>query len=271
MRSQTHTLLGLAATAETSVFVVAQATFFICLESLHPVPNPNAAQYEKRDALIVRHLALYRLTLPAIIRQVFFGGKEPGHVLKRLCDLGQLLAHLRSLPGGLTYYTLTPLGCGLANVSESRAEPFQGATFELSLGALSYCFQGRARRHLLTTAEAEAHLGAPQAPQVPWVVSEELGEPCLLRLVEVGGVTPHKLVGKLDNLAAKLAQAPELHRRLLGRELGFGVLVPTPDKCPAYERALESSRLSRELVTVVDVGATTQTLSSILKSQREDV
>ncbi len=231
------------------------------------MPTANTSAYERRDALLLRHVALYRLTLPAIVRSAFFGGKEPGHVLKRLCDLGQLLAHLRSLPGGLTYYLLTPSGCALANAPKERAESFQGAAFELALGVLTFCFLGRVRRYRLEPTEVETALGCTQPPNVPFVVTDELGSPCVLRIVQGATGTPQQLVRQLGELADKLADRPDLERRLATGELGFGVLAPTAQKCLAIEKAASQSRVGKELTIVVDVGATAESVALLLKGR----
>ena len=77
----------------------------------------------------------YRILLPSCAAATFGRGKPLIHVLNRLVDDGDLHRHERSLPGGLTVYTLTASAAARHGLSRDRAEFPTAAALDAAIAA----------------------------------------------------------------------------------------------------------------------------------------
>lgn len=232
-----------------------------------------ADRFEARDLAILRHAADYGVILNATVSRLFFSGKEPGHVIRKIADGGDLEIFPRALPGSLSYARLTKSGCVRISVSEKLSRPLSGHALSQALALACYCVLGRFRRHRLKAAEMESLFGeaAPHASIAHVVVSKpELPHMAVLRVVSVGGSLPEtkKQLGKLIEAAS---ENPALRDAMRGNgSYGFLLLCPTESTKAALWEAIKKTDLHARSLVLVEVGPGVEELPAYLKALKGD-
>lgn len=225
--------------------------------------------HQWRDRAILLHLATYNAGLSIALSKLFFEGESAGHILQRLAGQGLLEVHRQALPGRITYATLTARG--LAEVSgesgRKRLAPLGPAALDQAIAISFYCNCTPVRRFRLSRRELLPLLVQATPPDnAPHIVTDEEGDPCLLRVYHA--TSPLSTCLKyLTQLADRLLRTPELGARIAGRDYGLLVLGPTDRACTALQRALQQTGLDRELLVRVALGPTAETLKDALGKQ----
>lgn len=199
-----------------------------------------------RDLAILRHVALYRLTLPIVIQRLYCveGRTDPTTILNKLAKLGLLRPHTKmgdgALPGRVAYYTLTPDGARVVSAPKDRAEPLGPASLRIHLAVLWFCFLSDRRRYRLEPEELRELFGerAPHA-NIACCITEEEDGPRVYRVY--GTATDRaKSMKQLSSNIAKAWEVPEHRPWLEAGDLAFAILGETRPKCTDLEKALQS-------------------------------
>lgn len=201
-----------------------------------------------RDAAILRHVGLYRLSVRPVLSRVFLSGRDPGNVVKELIKKG-LLQSRPGLGGRNSYYQLTERGAAASGFPGSRAEAPGPQAIQEHLGILWFCTMlGRSRTRLESDALAELFPGGPPR-----------GEHCLEKLA--GGYRVTELYvptadTSLENVARRVREQlesalanPEVSKWVGTRQYAFAILVDTEDRAPAVRRRLGETMLGRLPIT----------------------
>lgn len=232
-------------------------------------PKLSSQNYEKRDLAILRHAAEYGVVLNAAVSALLFRGKQAGHVVRRLCDLGDLELFARALPGSVTYARLTKSGCARLAISDKNARPLSGHALSQAIAVLVYCVLGTYRRLRLTPTDMKNLLGseAPHANITHVLISkEELGHFAVPRVVFAGGSIQEikkQLVKLIDNskenstLRDAMADTPSF---------GYLLLCPNASRKAALETAISKTDLAEQALLVFGVGPGVDELPAYLKS-----
>lgn len=232
-------------------------------------PTFSSQDYERRDLAILRHAAEYDVVLNAVVSVLFFCGKQAGHVIRRLCDLGNAELFARSLPGSISYARLTKSGCARIGISEKNARPLSGHALSQAIAVLVYCVLGTHRRVRLTPSDMKNLLAreVPHANITHVLISkEELGHYAVLRVVFAGGSIQEtkKQLGKL--IESSQANAA-LRDAMAGKaSYGFLLLCQTQTRKVALETAISKTDLGEQTLLVFDVGPGVDELPAYLKS-----
>lgn len=230
-----------------------------------PAFTPN--QYAKRDRLLLELAALHRILLPRCAAHLLAGGKPLTHALNRLTDAGLLLRFERSLPGGLSYYSLSAQGCARIGAARDRAELSSGSALDVAIAVHYYVAFSPRPCFRITCEEAEELVGAAVPANVPWILSAELGEPKVFRVMLAANRPPAAAVRHLRTLLDQAMQHAALGAWVSAKQLGFAALAPTKASAAAMERAVEKSKLRQRAAILVGVGPDAEHLSDALKIQ----
>lgn len=195
---------------------------------------------------ILRHVALYRLTLPIVVERLFcqkYGG-DASTILIKLAKEGYLRDHKTlqegAFKGKVRYFTLTREGAKVAGVSEERGEVLGPAALPKHLATLWFCCMSDQRRHRLEPNEIEALFGSHALhPNTPCCVAEEQDGLRVYRIYE----TSTDVARTVKQLRASIAKAWEssfLRPWLESGELGFVILAKTRSKCADLNKAMKS-------------------------------
>lgn len=232
-------------------------------------PKFSSQDYERRDLAILRHAAEYEVVLNAVVSVLFFCGKQAGHVIRRLCDLGDVELFARSLPGSISYARLTKSGCARIGISDKNARPLSGHALTQAIAVLVYCVLGTYRRVRLTPSDMKNLLGseAPHANITHVLVSkEEFGHFAVLRVVFAGGSiqeTKKQIAKLIDNSQTNAA----LRDAMSGTpSYGFLLLCSTETRKAAVEAAFVKTDLGEQALLVFGVGPGVDELPAYLKS-----
>lgn len=225
------------------------------------------AEYKLRDRRLLEHAARYRVLLPPAASAAFGNGKPIPHAFSRLVEAELLQGFPRALPGGLSYYVLSTKGCAAINAPSFRATPPQGAALDLAIATSFFCHLDKHRRYRLDPQEAGELFEASLPQNVSFVVTDELGERKVLRVVQAAAQLAADAVRHVRVLVEQTARHPQLRRWLENGQLGFAVFGPTAASVKALEKSIERSKLRRECPLVVALGPDAEHLAAALKHQ----
>ena len=103
--------------------------------------SSGSTQLKEREALVLRHIARYRLTFQEVLSALYFEGKSPQKVLsglltRELLGTFQTEGFQRKRRG----YVLTENATALLGVPRSRANELKGQAVPEQLARFSYCY-----------------------------------------------------------------------------------------------------------------------------------
>lgn len=235
------------------------------------MPNSIAPadKFEARDLAILRHAADDGVILNATVSKLFFSGREPGHVIRKIADGGDLEVFPRALPGSLSYARLTKSGCIRISVSERLARPLSGHALGQAISIACYSVLGKYRRVRLTAAEMQSLFGdkAPHANIAHVLLSKsELSHLAVMRVVFAQGAI-QEIKKQLGKLIESANENPVLLDAMKGKgSYGFLLLCPTETKRAALLEALNKTDLLSRALVLVDVGPGVEELPAYLKA-----
>lgn len=230
-----------------------------------------SAEHERRDKAICRHAVRYHIALPATVGELFFDGKQGGHILRKLADLGSLQAKQRALPKGLTYYLPSPQLCREHSVPKERGERgLRESALDFAIAVDWFCAMQEARRFRLETWEACELLGRSISTNVVHVLTEETdcAGPCLLRVYHAT-CGPSTAVKAIRQQVEKAAADSVLRTWSAARQYGYAVLCPTSDAVAATRRAFERSGLHETAEIIVGLGPVAASLHAAIRETQK--
>jgi hypothetical protein len=198
-----------------------------------------------RDHDILDHLGLYRLSLRAIIARLFFAGGNPGNVIHRLRDRGEIVE--RRLAGRLNYYQISAKAARARGLPLKRARPFsnRNQAFHTHLAALWFCCIGTTRRIRLERKDlVQLFPGEIAEGPLPPHCLERGTSYRLYRLFVVApdSDTTH-LAGRLHRYLEGMLKRPQMGEWIRGRQYGFAILATNEEKLRSIDASLANEGL----------------------------
>jgi len=200
-----------------------------------------------QDQALLRHVALYRMTLPQIASRLFCAGNagRAGSALGRLAKNGFLNRHDKisngALPGRVTIYTLTPEGARAAGVKKERGQPLGPSALPTHFAVLWVCCLSDRRRYRLEPEEVKSLIGDESVhPNTACCITEEEDGPRVYRIFP----TTSEPAGAMRQLRASISEAwenPTLRSWMESGDLGFLVLAESKQKCSDLEKLLRKA------------------------------
>ncbi len=238
-----------------------------------PARSPHrrkAAEYRERDLAALRHVFRYGLGLNPTLSGALLGGKEAGHVLRRFGDKNWLTMHKAALPGGITYGTLTAIGAKEIG-RQFKPKPLGAVALDTALSVAYYCTLSDplTRRYRLMPEELKS-LSLGLAVNVPHVVTEEFGEPVVLR---IQNATTGKMAAVRKKAAEFLERASTDKRMapwIRTKDLGLVLLGQTPERVQQLEQAVAADESLTNYRVTVGLGPTAETLAKCLRAKRKE-
>jgi len=181
-----------------------------------------------RDDEVLKHIGLYRVSLRAVIEDLYFDGRTCDHVIQRLLDEGRISA-FSGLPGSLSYYQLTLSEARRRLLPDDRTRPHKPAALRRALAVLWYCCTAQQRRLRLERHQLGTLFGRGGGFGRPHVA--ELASDNSSRVYRVFAPGDGALDGRLVKTLRREAAAAAAHARLgawvQAGTFGFAVLVPS--------------------------------------------
>lgn len=225
-------------------------------------------RYRDRDRKLLHFLRVYRIGIYQVLTLLFFGiGKSCGHVMRRLSDGGLIEIHKRGFPNGITWICLTAKGARAASLRQKPV--ITGSATDDSLQTLLFCTlsQDGKRRHLLEHDEVkEVYSKNVFASNVHVVLTEEFGEPVLLRCYHARSGSVKSVVNALHSLVDALSAKPGMERAFRAGHVGVATLCPTSQARDAVQKEVAGS-LSKYRI-VIEWAPDSGHLSGYLKKQK---
>lgn len=232
------------------------------------------------DLAILRHVALYRLTLPLVVERLVCRkhGGNAGTILVKLASKGLLRHHKTAetgaLPGPVRFFTLTPKGASVVGLREERGEPLGPHALESHLATLWFCHMSDARRYRLEPAELKSLFGdgAPH-PNIACCLAEESDGPKVYRIYE-SSTDVRRSIKQLRESIAATWESKILRPWLMSGEMGFAVMGETKSKCGHLNKAIKEVRKDKPSVVdechvIVRFAPSTRTLKAALAAVRK--
>lgn len=205
---------------------------------MHEITHP-------RDLAVLRHVGCFYLSLVPVLSRLYFGGKECGHILKKLEERQLLRVFSRKnrertgragFVGGVSFVTLTGKGARLVGLPEERGGAFGNSSLHRSLATVFFCHADtQAIRFRLEPEDLHRLFGegAPadkEANLVPHVISEERGGRCLYRVYVESSAHAASVLRGAKAHVEKCWQNPVQRRWLQDGKLLIVVLTATTQK-----------------------------------------
>ncbi len=254
----------------------------------------NDRPLKPRELALLRHVALYRLTLRDVVARHFPPDATPlsdgqawndrksaaGTILNRLIKEGFLNHHHQQsadfppLPGNVPYFTLSLQGAHEIGTSEERAEipgkrVFGPAALGLHLAALWHATMYQQPRHRLEPAELfqlfEKHNSFVNVPHC--IAREDHG----YRINRIY-VVSRRAAGIMSALRRKISQLTNIaavRPWVTGRDFGIVVLAPDADYCQDIQNLIARAKLNEEIELSVGLGPAPETIRDALNKQNE--
>lgn len=235
---------------------------------MSPTATSQCAHHHERDLaffdLVLRHRVILRE-----VADRFLQGNS-GHVLRRHCEEGALVAEARAYPGNITGYRASVKTCLLMGASKDRSRALRGTALNLAIGMNVFCWLEEYARLPLQHAEVKEILGsAAPAPAIAHVASDELGFPAIFRVYQAADDELSKAVDTVRRRLSDAKTHPSLGTWHESGEYGLAILVPTTKKRDALQRALSKSGVQSKASILIGLGPTVQTLhASLLELRR---
>lgn len=205
-------------------------------------------RYEEQHLAILRHVALYRLTiLQAAARALPALGtaQAAGTALHRLVGDGLLIANA-GVEGFTTndpYFTLSPLGAKKAGVPPKRSSPLGGQAIPTHLATLWFCCMGPLRRYRLEVSDWKPLFPPGTLPETnppPHCVAEDADGVRRIYRVYAPDADPQNTARKLRKDIGESWSRDGLRDWIDTCEYGFAVLAPTPEACSHLQEVFDA-------------------------------
>ena len=205
---------------------------------------------------VLDHIGRYRISLRKTISRRYLDGADAGNVIKRLTQEGLIVARDResgkSLPGGLTYYQLTPEGARKANIPLSRTKPMGGMLSQY-VAFLWFCCMDSKRRELMSSDLLKRCIQNPPDPNFGHYAVQKTGEGSMFyRLFYLGkSKDTHALKNVTDTFSGAW-EHPDLSMILKRKLFRPTILVNQPGRKKAL-RTLFKQKLTGPQIQAVKI------------------
>lgn len=190
-----------------------------------------------RDELILQHLVLYRLTLRAVLDELFFEGRSSDNVVERLKKQGHIQVQ-RGLPGRLSYYQLTEAEARRRALPEERAQAPGPRALAEHLSVLWFCTLGARPRRRLEADELQRLL--PELPSARPHAIEDGTPRRVLRLFIPGPTSPvESTIRAVSDETRELAANPVHAPWLKTRRFAVAILAQNQARAKTFREEIE--------------------------------
>jgi hypothetical protein len=200
-----------------------------------------------KDA-ILQHVGLYRLTIDAVVRHLFFNDvpktKTKDPVQSALDELvGEKLLRKQELPHKVDCWTLTVLGTKKAGVPRARGLPTGPQATPTHLPVLWFCCMAEQRRYRLEPKEDLAPLLGDWKPHnnIPHCICQDDDGPRIYRLFTPSTEPIEAVQSAIATLDEIFITNRELYEWIEARDYGFALLGATSSKCADFNRLIEKA------------------------------
>lgn len=209
------------------------------------------------DALILRHIGRYRISVPRVLQPLFFGGDRCDDTLQRLTAEG----HVHTVRGGITTgircYRLTVQGAQRVGLPESRGREVTSKLLRRELAILWFCcVSGPARLRL----ERSDYLNVAESDQdglkKPHIAEAAGSDTAIHRLFVPGPETKdERLIESVRTDASDVVEHPELGPWVARGTYRFTVLIDDGERTRRLRDALKRRNLPEVIVRIETVPA----------------
>ena len=235
-----------------------------------PPPRRQASEYAERDRAILRFTWRLQAVVAAAVSARFLEGKQSGHVLRRFEARGWLSLESAAIPGGVSYATLTASG-GKEIGKIVKPRPMSGTRLDVALAVGGYCFleeNPHWRRRRLAPEEIHG-LGGDFAANVPHVLTNEFGNPVVLRVQQAATGKPQVVLAKALETFDTVVSAPKGEAWVRSLAYGIVLLGHTTQRVRQLQEAVKRDRRFQGKRLVVGLGPTSETLAAVLRERRK--
>lgn len=226
-----------------------------------------------RDQLILQHVGLYTISIRRVIEQQFFAGMDCENVIARLLVESRIRANggvagkIGRLPGGISYYQLTPPEADRIGVPHHRTKQLPSAVLPRLISVLWFCTMTNKKRRRLERYELKNLFGAGTnlgtGLGVPHVLELSGERKAILRVYTPGHVKDRAYARSLAIDAERAAEHAGLAPWIRERNYRFVVLVDSPAKQKRLQHVIE--RVGVPIEFSVELAPSVQTLHTACK------
>ena len=200
---------------------------------------------EDRDEKILRHIGRYRVSIRAVIEQLFFSGESCDHVLQRLSKDGRVQTHRAAIPGGLSYYQLSLTEARRLGFPDSRARQDKTKLLRRELAVLWFCCMTPNRRKRLEREEYR-YLGSGKGLASPHVAELAADRSTIYRVYLPGPeIRDERFVDVLRDDAFLTIQHPQLSEWADRGTYQIALVVENQDRADKLQRMIEQRTFPR--------------------------
>ena len=204
----------------------------------------------ERDLNVLEHIALYQITIPAVVSRLWFQDRPSEHLLRRLRETG-LVDATPFRPGRSAYYTLSTSGWRTLKLRPPRR--LGSFALHRALAVLWFCVFGKHRRTRVSPEDLEQYLGEQSTHADVHCWQDEPG-PIIFRVLS-GQSDDHSLQ-RLETLVDELRRDPRAGPGLKMGRYGFALLVDREQRVEPLERSIatlrDKQRLDPQTVVIVE-------------------
>jgi len=196
---------------------------------------------EERDLRITEHIGRYRVSIRAVISQLFFQGGNCDHVIQRLLEEGRIRSY-DGLPGGLSYYQLTLQEARRLSVPQHRTFPHRAAGLREALSVLWFsCMTGK-KRLRLERKQIGALFGRGRGFGKPHVAEQTDAGNVIYRIYAPGPNSRNDYrLRTLREESLIVLEHQKLAQWALAGAFRFAILVETPGRLERIRKLVDKS------------------------------
>lgn len=225
--------------------------------------HPGSDAYRQRDRAILCQVGLYGVGITESVTATIGGGKNLGHIIRRMADGGDLTLHSRALEGGVSYFQLTDKACERIGVPVERSKPLGPQALDKALAVLTWSTLSTVRRYKIERTMLRTLLPQVRIPtnQVH-CVSDEHGRRTVWRVMLVQG----KHESALKTLQQEvLSPTGELQSAIAAHQYGFVLLLDSIVKLKVVEAAVERTGIRDATLARVEMSTSAKSLAGYLR------
>jgi len=185
---------------------------------------------EERDIAILKHIADYRVSMPTVVKKLFFDGQRSAYspVMDRLRNTEKVVQSHRVLRGGRSYHQLSRKGASLLGLPESYARPLGRKSVIQHLSILSFCAMGSRPRTYIKDPNDLSNFFAGAVPLGEHCLEQDRDEYRLYQIyVPEEGMHRKNLFKAVRERYERASALPAVNSWIEERKYAFAILVTT--------------------------------------------
>jgi hypothetical protein len=221
------------------------------------------------ETVVLRHLALYRMSIAAAIEAACLDGQSSKNLLARLRNENKIRS-VRGAIGKLAYYQLTRTSARVVEAPESRAEEIGPAALPRHLAVLWYCCLSGGNRCRIEN-DFDGIEGAEELREIPGddphcIEFGESSEPAQMQRLFIPGTEQGEEyhITKLKSRIETMRATPVLNDWLEDRTYAFVFLVETEGKREKFLQLIAEEPFAKSLDIRVALAPSPSTLKDFL-------